>query len=221
MTANVKSGPVGAGMRRPVFWLSAAVAALGLGLIGGALWTPTKAALGQHLIANAYEAAKADGAKTGERALPWAWADIAPLGKIRFPSLGGAERHVLDQASGEAMAWGPGWIRGSAPLGEAGLSAVAAHRDTHFALLQHLKPGDAIEIETLSGVSAQYRMVRGEVVDSRLWRLPVIQDGPDVLALSTCWPFDSVQDGPMRYVVFAARVAPGREGASDPGAAES
>ena len=29
--------------------------------------------------------------------------------------------------------------------------------------------------------------------------------GPDLLALSTCWPFGSVQEGPMRYVVFAAR----------------
>ena len=206
-TTSKKKG--GASRRRLFFWLSAGAAAGGLALVGAALWTPLKAELGQYLIAEAYVSAQAKTRAAGGAARgtvkPWAWADIAPLAKLRFPSLGGAERLVLDQASGEAMAWGPGWMRGSAPLGEAGLSAVAAHRDTHFALLEDLKPGDPIELETLSGARARYRMVRGEVVDSRIWRLPALHDGPDVLALSTCWPFGSVLDGPMRYVVFAVR----------------
>ena len=216
MPADHSTRKGGAATRRPSFWLFGGVAALGLALVAAALWTPAKAALGQHLIARAFEQAKAEasapppGTASPKGAIlagakPWAWADIAPLAKLRFPSLDGAERHVLDQASGEAMAWGPGWMRGSAPLGAAGLSAIAAHRDTHFALLEGLRPGDPIELETVAGGMARYRVIRGEVVDSRNWRLPVVHDGPDLLALSTCWPFGSVQEGPMRYVVFAAR----------------
>ncbi|MEL6977449.1 MAG: sortase [Pseudomonadota bacterium] len=193
--------------------LALSVAALlgGLGLAASALWIPAKAALGHYLIASAYQQAKASPAATGggaESAVarPWSWADWRPMARLRFPSLGGAERYVLDQASGEAMAWGAGWIRGSAPLGAAGLSGVAAHRDTHFALLKGLEPGDVIELETLSGVAARYRMIRGEVVDSRSWRLPLIHAGPDALALSTCWPFGAETIGPMRYVVFALRI---------------
>lgn len=200
MSGNRKTGGGGI-FRRPGFWLLAAIAAGGAGLALSALWTPAKALLGQHLLSSAYERAKGGEAQ----AKPWSWADVSPLAKIRFPGLGGAERLVLDQASGEAMAWGPGWIRGSAPLGAAGLSAIAAHRDTHFALLKDLKPGDPIELETVEGLSARYRVVRGEVVDSRIWRLPLTVDGPDLLALSTCWPFEALEPGPMRYVIFAAR----------------
>lgn len=191
------------------FWLRGVFAlllAVGLGAVGWALWMPAKAALGQQLLAAAYDRAKAAGAAgVSTRQTPWAWADMAPLAKLRFPSLN-AERLVLDQATGEAMAWGPGWIRGSAPLGAPGLSAVAAHRDTHFALLQHLSEGDEIDLETASGETGRYRVVETRVVDSRRWRLPLIERGPDMLALSTCYPFESVQEGPLRYLVFAARI---------------
>lgn len=211
--ASERKGGGGENRRRRLSYAVAAAAALaGIGVAGSALWTPAKAVLGQHLIAQAYASAQARPA--GESVRPWAWADIAPMAKLRFPSLDGAERIVLDHASGEAMAWGPGWIRGSAPLGEPGLSGIAAHRDTHFALLEGVEKGDLIELETVDGVKAQYQVLRGEVVDSRTWRLPAIVDGPDLLALSTCWPFDALQIGPMRYVVFAARVAePGEAGA--------
>lgn len=194
--------------------LSVVALAGGLGLAGAALWIPAKAAIGHYLIAASYAEADEErrralavgAAASPVAAAPWRGADWRPVAKLRFPSLGGAERFVLDDASNEAMAWGAGWIRGSAPLGGAGLSAAAAHRDTHFALLEGLAPGDVIELETLKGVAARYRVLRGEVVDSRVWRLPVVESGPDLLALSTCWPFGSETIGPMRYVLFAARI---------------
>lgn len=200
MAQTARGGVTGKGRRRFWFWTSACVMVAGLGLAAWALWIPVKAAIGQRLIDDAYQRARAG--EIGAR--PWSWADHAPVAKLRFPSLGDAERVVLDQASNAAMAWAPGWMRGSAPLGAPGLSAVAAHRDTHFALLEGLKPGDVIELETVGGRRARYRMLRGAVVDSRSWRLPVSDHGPDLLALSTCWPFDALRPGPLRYVVFAA-----------------
>ena len=207
----------------------------GAALLGSALYVPAKAVVGQHLLESAWEEAKAQHAaeKTAIAAAepatpdpgvegdaeaplirPWAWADIAPIAKIAFPRLG-ETRIVLDSASGEAMAWGPGHVAGTAPLGAPGLSAAAAHRDTHFALLEEVKPGDLVEVETVDGDVIQYRVSFGQVVDSETWRFPDLKDGPDVLALSTCWPFDAKTQGPERFVLFADRVEPSEVAADD------
>lgn len=213
------AGRAGADGGRPWlrrFWLRTGFGLLALGgaaAAGWALWIPAKAALGQHLLAAAYERARERGEASPDALRadapplerPWRWADMAPLAKLRFPSLG-QERLVLDQASNEAMAWAPGWIRGSAPLGAPGLSAVAAHRDTHFALLKHVGEGDVIEFETVLGDRGRYRVIETKVVDSRRWRLPLIKEGRDLLALSTCFPFEEATPGPLRYLVFAVRV---------------
>lgn len=182
---------------------SAAAVLAGVAAAAYGLWTPAKAALGQALIADAYESARRAGAPATP---PWSWADHRPVAKLVFESLDGAERHVLDNASGPAMAWAPGVIRAGAPLLSPGVSAIAAHRDTHFALLRDLSDGDVFRLETLERGERRYRVLRAEVVDSRRWRLPRIDHGPDLLVLSTCWPFDAVEIGPLRYLVFAAPV---------------
>lgn len=185
---------------------AAAAVSLGLGgvaLMLSALATPAKAWLGQRLLERAFAEVRASNAP----AKPWPWADMAPVARLDFPSLN-QRRIVLDRATGEAMAWGPGHVAGTAPLGAPGLSAAAAHRDTHFALLEHLRPGDEIRLETADGSRRSYRVSHGEVVDSRKIGLPIIHEGRDVLALSTCWPFGSIQPGPMRFVLFAEPIAP-------------
>ncbi|MEO1292005.1 MAG: class GN sortase [Pseudomonadota bacterium] len=172
----------------------------GAALTASALYIPAKAQLGQSLLQDAWQEAKA-----GMPAKPWPWADIEPVAKLAFPSLG-VEQLVLNEASGEAMAWGPGHVTGTEPLGAPGLSAAAAHRDTHFAHLGDLAPGDTILLETKDGLKAEYRVDHAMVIDATQWRFPDIKDGPDRLALSTCWPLDSLTPGPERLVVFADRV---------------
>lgn len=176
----------------------------GVALTASALVTPAKAAFGQFLLERAWAASRAEPDAPAPRA--WPWADAAPIAKLHFPRLE-AERLVLDNASGEAMAWAPGHVVGTRPLGEAGVSMAAAHRDTHFALLAELRVGDEIVVETRDGRRLTYEMVASAVVDSRVWRAPDVRDGPDVLMLSTCWPFDAVAPGPERYVISAIRVA--------------
>lgn len=198
--------------------LGAGVLLLGLLLVGYALAQPAKALVGQWLLERAWRTALAAPGVTEAGAAPsaappaaggpkpWSWADMRPIAKLSFPSLG-AERVVVDSASGEALAWAPGHVAGTAALGERGLTAIAAHRDTHFALLEHVKPGDRIEVKTADGGQLTYEVLSGHVVDAQRFRLPPPDaSAPDILALSTCWPFDSVEPGPERYVLFAARI---------------
>ena len=187
--------------------LAAAMVLGGGGLVAAGAATPVKAMIGQAMLERAWGEARLQAEAQGEaaRVRPWSWADIAPAARLRFPSLG-EERLVLDTASGEAMAWGPGHVDGTAELGAPGVSAAAAHRDTHFALLQHLSVGDVIELETLDGGVARYRVAETGVVDARTWRFPAVFEGPDVLALATCWPFNSQIPGPERFVLFADRI---------------
>ncbi len=188
--------------------LALLVIIVGLLAVGLALAQPTKAALGQYLIARAFDDARAaarDGGRPVDAAAPWSWADMRPVAKLRFPSLGGAERVVLDTASGEAMAWAPGHVRGTAALGAPGVTAIAAHRDTHFALLQRLAPGAEVTLETVDGAARRYRVTFAQVVDARRFTFSARRDGPDVLALSTCWPIGSDASSPQRLVIYAVR----------------
>ena len=70
---------------------------------------------------------------------------------------------MLEGAGGATLAWGPGHLPGTpapgsgpGPQGEpevggraaAGNAVIAGHRDTHFAFLEALLPGDLLEVET-------------------------------------------------------------------------
>ena len=124
--------------RRVYRWLmfGALMLAAGLGLDG--LWIHAKAALAQLLLARAW--VRSDHGRHARRPWPWPWADMAPIARLSAPRL-----HqgliVLDDDSGQALAFGPGWIPGSAMPGTHGLSAISAHRDTQFRFLQMLWPG--------------------------------------------------------------------------------
>ena len=87
--------------------------------------------------------------------------------------------------------------------GTQGNAVVTAHRDTHFAFLRDLVPGDRIVVETPAGSGARYRVERSLIADHRALRLPA-DDRSTTLALVTCYPFDAVDPGtPLRYAVIA------------------
>lgn len=178
--------------------LAALVLASALALAGG--WIHAKAALAQWLLQRAWQQTRA-----GQHPVrPWPWADMAPIARLQVPRLA-ADLIVLDDDSGQALAFGPGWTPASAEPASRGISVISAHRDTQFTLLQSLHPGDRIE---LTGLRARrsYRVTGSEVVDSRNRRLPSAASG-DALLLVTCYPFDAVvPGGPLRYVVRAAPV---------------
>lgn len=182
--------------------LALGIAGVGAALIGQALYIPAKAAVAQVLLERAWDRTQA-GEKTAK---PWPWADITPVAKIDIPELD-LRAAVLDNASGEAMAFGPGRMAGTADIGGNGTSIVVAHRDTHFRDLGRLKPGDMIGATNADGTRAEFRVVETRIVRADASGLDPHDGGPTGarLALVTCYPFTGVFNSPLRYVVLADR----------------
>ena len=177
------------------------IVAVSLVLLAFSLVIPLKAFAGQKLLAASWEKTLA----TGEPQVPWPWADFKMGARLSFPRVG-RELFTLDQASGEAMAWGPGEVVGTAPLGAPGLAAVAGHRDSHFRFLEQLQEGDVVLVELPDGSSQSYEIKRGDVVDSREWEIPQITSGPSSILLVTCWPFGGNTSGPLRFLWYAEKL---------------
>lgn len=114
------------------------------------------------------------------------------------PALG-VRRIVLAGATGASLAFGPGHVDGTARPGEPGNCAIAGHRDSWFRFLERLKPGDRVELRTRSG-RRSWTVARTRVVDRRDTR-SLERGVEDRLTLITCWPFDALGPGPLRYVV--------------------
>jgi sortase A len=179
-----------------------ALMAAGTAFVASALYIPAKAALAQVLLERAW--ARTQAGETGVR--PWPWADITPVAVLEVPRLG--ERSiVLEGASGQAMAFGPGHMVNTPPIGARGTSVVAAHRDTQFSYLREVKNGDRIVVETADGAHSAFRVVETRVVRADASGLDPGDGGPTGarLALVTCYPFNGMLRGPLRYVVLADR----------------
>ncbi len=179
-----------------------ALMAAGTALVASALYIPAKAALAQVLLERAW--ARTQAGESGVR--PWPWADIKPVAVLEVPRLG--ERSiVLEGASGQAMAFGPGHMVNTAPIGARGTAVIAAHRDTQFSYLRDVKDGDRIVVETADGTHSAFRVVETRVVRADASGLDPTEGGPTGarLALVTCYPFNGLLRGPLRYVVLADR----------------
>ena len=133
---------------------------------------------------------------------PWPWADTYVAAQLTVESLA-IKQLVMADASGEALAFGPGFIRVPTAHANHGL-AIAAHRDTHFAFLAKLRANDFIDIKLRSGTRLRYQVRGYNIIDLRqdFVRTPE----PDELMLVTCYPFASLQSSTtQRFVVYAQR----------------
>lgn len=173
----------------------------GLALTGQGAIIPVKAVLAQVLLDRAFSRSLS----THASVKAWPWADSAPVARITAPRLKVSEI-VLSGGSGEAMAFGPTLMPGSARPGERGTAVFAAHRDTHFRFLKDLRPGDVVVVQGVDGGRASYRVLGGRVVRNDRFGIDRHAVVPTI-ALATCWPFDSDIQGPWRYVVTARQVA--------------
>jgi sortase A len=173
----------------------------GLWQMGCALFIPAKAAVAQALLHRAWDRTLAG----EEQAKPWLWADTWPVARLRMPGVG-ADLIVLAGASGQALAFGPGHVTGTAAPGRPGLSMIGGHRDTHLKVLAGLKPGSRVDIQRPDGKTLTYRVDATSIADARHpWAAPA---DADALVLVTCYPFDAlIPGGPLRYLVHAVPVA--------------
>ncbi len=183
---------------------AAAALALAVSLwqLGQGGYIQAKAWLAQVLIKQAW-------ARTLEgeaQAKPWPWADTWPVARLTVPGRD-IERYVLAGANGRAIAFGPGHVFGTPLPGETGNSVIGAHRDTHFAFLRDVKPGEEIVVEKSVGGTRRYRVAGAEIVDKSETRVLAQRLGESRLTLITCYPFDALRaGGPLRYVVTAKAI---------------
>lgn len=186
--------------------LAAVIIAAALLFSINAAWIPIKAALGQSLLEKAWAARLAG--QTDAR--PWPWADTLPVAVLDIPRLG-ARHLVLAGASGRNLAWGPAAMT---PV-DGGDVVISAHRDTHFAGLNELQPGDLLVLDDGRGART-YQVAWLDIVDSRHQEL-VLLTGRERLTLVTCYPPDApLAGGPLRLVVTAVPArAPANEEASN------
>jgi len=189
-------------MRRATLLLAASLALFGMTEVGAAAWIHAKGYVAQRLIASAWSHASAGRAPRR----PWPWADLRPVARLTVPARH-IELYVLDDASRRSLAFGPGLVAGTAPPASGGNTVIVAHRDTHFAFLKRLAPGDEIDLQPAGGRIVRYRVEDASIVD-RSQTDVMENEGTPRLTLITCYPFDAIRPGTaLRYVVVAARVA--------------
>jgi sortase A len=166
-------------------------------LFGDGIYIHAKALLAQVLLERAFDATVA----TGRTIKPWSWADTWPVARIEVKRIG-ARAIVLHGSSGQALAFGPGHLETTPQAGERGVAVYSAHRDTHFSFLKDVAIGDEIVVTRSDGKRFSYRATEASVVRFDASGIDPASDGYE-LVLSTCWPFDSVTPGPLRYVLHA------------------
>ncbi len=89
--------------------------------------------------------------------------------------------------------------------GQPGNIAVAAHRDTLFRPLRHVRRDDVVVFKTPMG-EYRYRVVSMKIVKpADVWVLNP-DDGHQILTLITCYPFYFVGSAPDRFIVRAERI---------------
>lgn len=196
-------------IEKAIAFAIAGLALYGLALIGDGFLLKAKAELSQILLKRAFAAEL-----RGNETKPWPWADFTTEAKVRAPRLG-KEAIVLSGASGEALAFGPAWLVNTPQPGEEGTSVIAAHRDTHFRWLQYIKPGDTIEVTRRDGKLLTFKAGEGRIAPWDASGIDPSSDGRR-LVLTTCWPFDATERGPLRYILEAELVDPQATGSVQP-----
>jgi sortase A len=82
-----------------------------------------------------------------------------------------------------------------------GNSVLAAHRDTHFRPLRHIRQGDLIRLKTRQGV-LEYSVKDTMIVAPKdVWVMAPTTGRR--LTLVTCYPFNYVGSAPQRFIVIA------------------
>lgn len=187
-------------MRQRRRLIASLLAALGCGLLLHAIYIPVKAHAAQVLLQRAWDASRISGKSTR----PWPWADTRPVARLRQGRLG-VDQVILAGSSGRTLAFAPGWVSAVIP-GSKGNAVLSGHRDTHFRWLSQVVPGDAIELETISGSRRLYRVVERRVHHASATYLldPSLADR---LLLMTCYPFDAIDPGTSWRFTVEARPA--------------
>ena len=123
-----------------------ALTGIGLWQLAAGAWIPVKAELAQWMLQRAWE----ESLQHQVPVRPWPWADTYPVARLRIPAHD-VDLLVLQGDSGRSLAFGPGMAAGSRLQGS---TLISGHRDTHFRILEKLREGDEVVLETMNGTGA-------------------------------------------------------------------
>lgn len=175
---------------------------MGIILVSKAFYMDAKANLSQELIKLSWQFRE----KHQTPAKPWPWADTHVIAEIIIPRLN-ITQYIMQDSSGQSLAFGPGHLTQSAQLASNGHSMIAGHRDSHFDFIQHLQLGDIIHITHFNGNKSSYRISRSRMINVDIEQLVLFPELP-ILTLITCYPFDSqIPGGPLRWIVDAEQIS--------------
>jgi sortase A len=126
--------------------------------------------------------------------------DIIPVAVLRLGRLD-LEVPVFIDTDRLTLHRGAGVVKGTALPGEAGNTAISAHRDSFFRPLKDVVVGDTLELQTMQG-SSDY--IVSEIFITDPLDVSVLEPtDTSVLTLITCHPFYYVGFAPDRYIIRA------------------
>ena len=172
----------------------------GVFLLSQGFYMDAKAKLAQVLIESSWQQ-RAAGSPPPK---PWWWADTQVIAKLDVPRLN-KELYVMQDDSGESLAFGPGHMNASALINSDSHVMIAGHRDSHFEFLRDIKIGDEISTTKYNASNKRYKVEDIYVIDSSKYDLQLYNN--EQLTLITCYPFDDfIPGGPLRLVVDATPI---------------
>jgi sortase A len=192
-------------MRRPRFWIGAALLVVGVALL--ATWVSWKiegrvsqAELGHRLQSlgtprNAGAAGLFQASATRREA-----SQSGMVGRLEMERIG-LSVMMVEGISSRMLRRGAGHIPDTPFPGEPGNVGIAAHRDTYFRKLEQVARGDRVRLVTPDG-SFTYEVDSILIVPPDRGDLLGPTDG-SVLTLVTCYPFRWIGPAPKRFVVQA------------------
>jgi LPXTG-site transpeptidase (sortase) family protein len=125
-----------------------------------------------------------------------------PIGSIEIPRLG-LSSVVLEGDDAAALLLGVGHLSDTPLPWHDGNTVLAAHRDTFFRPLAHIRKGDVIRFST-ADASLEYVVKELKVVEPTA--VEVLEPtSAATLTLITCFPFDYIGPAPQRFIVRAER----------------
>jgi sortase A len=126
----------------------------------------------------------------------------APIGLIEIPRLG-LSSVVLEGDDTEALLLGVGHLSDTPLPWHGGNTVFAAHRDTFFRPLAHIRKNDVIKFST---ADAEFEYVVTELKVVEPTAVEVLKPTTAAtLTLITCFPFDYIGPAPQRFIVRAER----------------
>ena len=129
-------------------------------------------------------------------------AELPPvMGTLSIPSVG-LEVAVYPSDSQLLMDRGSGVIDGMSYPHEPGNIGIAGHRDGYFRILEDVRPGQRLLLETLEGTK-NFVINATHIVEAN--DVSLLQDTQEqTVTLVTCYPFYFVGHAPQRYIVTAS-----------------